>query len=456
MKNTLINSLEIKKILAVIVIIAGIFVLSACAEGEPDVDSAANHGPYGVIDPYDDNQQNRPVLTSIEPADYALAGVQSVTLRGEGFSHDAGPGVVTYFGGSVGKINSYTDTEINVLTPDYTIDDDVDLQEVIVSVSTYAAAFSDSLIYHFRAPVKKISDKSNQKYWAIAIDANDNVYLQGTSPGGGSSEIIMIEPGAVPAILVNGSSSIYRKLLVGEQNKIFGVRRQRAIFYIDESSSGNVYKKIDDGSFSAMDFDKDLTLYVGSDDGLNRIWGVLRESELVGGTAIENILEESVVCLRVFNDRLYAGVDTDSLYRVISAPIIAPGTLGTFEEYYDFSTDFGDTVAFADINFTTDGTLFLGLTHRARDAEYPKEYKTAPFPIAILTPDKKFEQFYPTIETNPKYQPNVAAMHWNTTEDLYYVREYNKAGENTDVVKEWDIVKVVTGKQTAPYYGRDL
>jgi hypothetical protein len=102
--------------------------------------------------------------------------------------------------------------------------------------------------------------------------------------------------------------------------------------------------------------------------------------------------------------------------------------LGTPEEYYDLSTQYPGTMANA-ITFSSDGDLFMGVNSEKG--------------IIVVRPDKS--SYSPWTVYKQLFGTGVAHISWGAVDDLYCS------------TLDGTLLKInVTGKVSAPYYGRGL
>merc|ERR1711879_944307 len=158
-------------------------------------------------------------------------------------------------------------------------------------------------------------------------------------------------------------------------------------------ASHTVYTTIGSGSFSAIEFDKDGNMWLGTT--ANDIIYMIDANK----TVTEYPVVGEVKSLRTYDGadgyHLYISLERDGAQLIVRAPL-AGGVIGAEETYYDFSANFEESYRLVNFNFTDDGTLFLATT----GAE----------PIWAVALGGSAEVFYPALLAGTVYIPTLESF----------------------------------------------
>ena len=130
--------------------------------------------------------------------------------------------------------------------------------------------------------------------------------------------------------------------------------------------------------------------------------------------------------MRVYNGYLYVGGKVDTTEGVWRAPIISADSLGTFEQYYNFSASYPGFIVNA-VTFAADGDMYIGTD--------------APAAVVIVHPSKVGRA-----AVSGAVQPVHVAVHVGCRRRMYLIRSVNTP----------QLIKVTMLKNGAPYYGATL
>jgi hypothetical protein len=377
---------------------AGILFVYSCSE---DVTPSLYELPAGA--------QPTPIITSFDPPNSALAGVTEVTITGSNFNPSV-DGNFVYFNGIQGKVLSVTSTQLIVVPPAIISD------SVIVRVASYKSEdFSNTLIYKLEPAVSEYYpfDATVKKEFPYGIwaDNQENVYV--SLSGLGIKKII---PGTVTSLVVfapKGPETFFRAITLASDNSIYAVRGGvKGVYKVSENTTPAAFVSSANGiADNVNDVEYDATRDV--------IWGggstgILYRIRLDKNVKKFNI-QGTVNAIRVAGNNLFVAASENLEEIVWKVPIINADSLGTPEQYLNFSTTIDPALKIADLVMSQDGDLYIG-TDQSSD------------PIFNVHPDKSFETLYPGLIDAPVY-----SFSWGYG-DILYVSDI-VAGENKTVLR---------------------
>ena len=337
-----------------------------------------------------------PVLTSIDPPDFGLAGVTVVTITGSNFSTSTF-GNLVFFNGISATVLSATSTQIKVIAPNLVAD------TVVVKMAGYKSEnFSNSLNYKLEPAVSEyyvFNRDIPERPYGICTDHQDNVYVSVSNITLGLG-IKKIMPGVVPYIdfAPKGGETFFKGLAITPDNTIYGARGLRGIFKIVENTAPATFVSSSNGiADNVTDVDYDAARDVLWGGGTT---GILYKIGLDKNVKKFNI-NGIVSALRVAGNDLFVATRTDNEEIVWRVPIVNADSLGTAEQYFNFSTSINIALKIADIVLSEDGDLYIG-TDATSD------------PIYVVHQDKSFEVFYPGLIDSKVY-----AFSWGYGNILY-------------------------------------
>ena len=367
-----------------------------------------------------------PQIESVDPPEEAIAAVTPIVIKGQNFSQDTSQ-VKVYFNNQYGTIVSGTPTELLVIAPN--IEGEVDIR---ISVNE-AVEFSNSYNYNLELAAKDIypeaGDENNIPV-SIVVDEFENIYSSNSSLG-----IVKIAPdGSSELYSTKAGETFFRSLKLGSDGTLYAARGLRAIFSIPPGGGvkNSPYYVFASNSvkISKIEFDPTGNLWAGGDnDSLFRI-----DSE-ESHTSFP--FEYEVAAMRSFVENgvtyLYVAAQKDLATTIMRIPILEDGTLGSPEEYFDFSGNYGEEYEVSDIAFAVDGEMILA-------TDMPK-------PIVYVKPDKSYGLLYSHI----LLESPALSLAWGTEQYLYYVRE-EITDESGETAVPQSIVKLNLLKDGAPNY----
>jgi len=423
-KNNLTNIVkenEMKK--GLILIMLGLFfilMLTSCFE---------NDYPPSIYDKNDEGLPS-PIIDDVFPKEKVYGGVTDITIIGENFSADAGQCFV-YFDGHKADILSQSETQFIVRAPIIQGD------SLTVKVSKLGAyAFGEYYPYKIEFAAIEYGGISNlSNAYGIAGDTLENIYVSS-----GLNTIMKITPdGEKTDDWVPVTDGAYVAMKMGPGGHLYAARTK--YIYIVPPEGGSIEKFTTDKlsqPVNDFDFDQYGNIFVASK---KIIFCVKSDASNVSAASFPDIILNTI---RVFNDYVYTagyytGYDTTIIVQrgIWRNQILdSEGNLGETELVYNWGMFVGDAgPQITAITFDEDGVLYIGaesgnaitMLYPNADGNYIEGATEILFP-AVLTPPA----------TN---------FCWGTDQYLYVNRKSN-------VEKEQKLIKITTGKMSAPYYGR--
>ena len=370
-----------------------------------------------------------PVISEVIPANKALAGVTTITIKGRNFLTDASKNYV-YFGGSQAKILSASPTELVVKAPDV-------IGDLKIKIAVFGAElFSNEISYTLEAAVESVYPfKDFELPYAIALDANNNIYFSLVSDNVGKGIMKLTPDGTLTNFAPKGGETFYNAIKVGPDNKIYGVRNARAVFEIAENTAPVAWPATETTlKFVDLDFDSQKNIWTGGTGG--KIYRFTSATDKKGFDFAKDI-----TALRVFNDGvddyLYVATTSATEKAIYRMKIISKDELDSPELYFDFSANFDIlTKNITALTFAQDGDMYLGLN-------------TSETIVVVHHPDKSFSNLYTGLIKHP-----VLSFSWGNDNNLYYSRGKVTNVEGT-ILSQQLIIRVNVEKAGAPYYGRN-
>ena len=364
---------------------------------------------------YSDTYTSRPqpVVTTVNPASVALAGVTTITITGTNFSAVAAENQV-YFDATPATILTASTTQLTVRAPNL-VKDTVQLR-----VSVYKSdKYSDAKQYKLLAAVMDFGGlaKTDEPY-AVTADAAGNIYVSISASG-----VKKITPAGVKTDYATHAAGVtkWSAMKIGPGGVLYSARILRVIYttpagggapaiWVTGSAIGNIYD---------LDFDAEGNCWAGGNNA--SVYRVKQDKSIKAFPFTCNARS-----MRVYNGYLYVGGKVDTTEGVWRAQIINADSLGTFEQYYNFSASYSGYVVNA-VTFAADGDMYIGTDAAAA--------------VVVVHPNKSAEPLYPGL-----FSPTTLLFTWGKNDDMYLVRSVNTP----------QLIKSTMLKNGAPYYGATL
>jgi len=376
-----------------------------------------------ATDPREDGVP-RPEITSIEPEEKWLAGVDEIVIAGNNFSEIPENNHV-YFNDKKGTILEANSSQLHVRPPVDAIGDSIRVRVAVMG----AVQFSNTIYYTLERAIEQWGGLTgSQLPWGVAIDSDDNLYVSTEGPGE-LQGIQKITPDGEHSEYSPRQGWIYISLRMGPDGYLYTARgpAQQAILYRVSPGGGEtpspwIASAHGIGRVRDMDFDANDYLWAGGNN--EEIYRISLDQEVTSYP-----FDHNVIGVRVFDNGLYIASQKDEEYNIWRFPLDAESNLGEKELYFAFSDEIGDPdVAAYSITFSEDGELFVG-TDRGE------------YGMIIVYPDRSWEPFYPAL-----IKPRTRAVTWGEGPYMYISRqEFNDQPQR--------LFRVNTMREGAPYYG---
>jgi hypothetical protein len=358
----------------------------------------------------------QPVITTVDPAASALAGVTTITINGSNFSGTPSENLV-YFDAAAATVLTASTTKLTVRAP-AVLGDTLKLRVMVYKADLFSTPRTYKLI---SAAASFGSLGKVDEPYAVTADASGNVYVSIISGGTGVG-VKKITPAGVLSDYAPATAGVTRwaAMKVGPGGLIYTTRILKVIYRIPAGGgAAAIWLTAGLGTIYDLDFDANGNCWAGGNN--TAVYRVKQDKSVKSFDFTCNVR-----AVRVFNGYLYLGGKVDTTEGVWRAQIINSDSLGTFEKYFDFSSKYSGYLVNA-LTFAADGDMYIGTD--AAEA------------IVVVHPSKTSEGLYPGLFTPPMW-----AFTWGTADDMYVTR----TGTNMA------LLKVTMLKSGAPYYGRTL
>jgi hypothetical protein len=369
---------------------------------------------------FDPNAPKRPnpVISSIQPADSALAGVGELTIKGQNFSAKTEENIVL-FNTDPAVVLAASATELKVKTPN------IVAESISIRITVRGAElFTPVIRYKLKPAAVLFGDLKDPgrdvvKAFGIDVDRDGNIYVSTES-----NTIKKVSPaGKVTVVTAKATFLRANALKVGPGNVLYAtnaIARLRRISTIAPDGTESVF-----ASFPANPQDLDF-------DANGNIWVTVDTDVYLARPNKTTVKVESypvtLAALRVYNGYLYvAGKNAATGEEKIWRSPIQGEALGAKDVVLDVAAASwlaGRSVL--TLTFSADGDMYLGTNH--------------PNAIFVVHPDGSHEVLYPGL-----FAPTIYALSWSEGNLLFAVQQLS----NTS-----NLIKIDAGKKGAPYYGR--
>lgn len=398
-----------------------------------------------VWDPNVEPPREAPQLTSITPEGGFLAGIDSITLNGTGFSSNPDEMTVYFSGteerGLKGLIRSASPTQL-VVRPPQLVEDNVEVKIALIG-GNGAENFSNTLQYNLLPATlpgySAFNDKADTPL-NLALDNDGNLFVA-LSSGGNPQGIIRVDntSGEVSEYVVANNRFRWDKL--GFVNgRLYICVGLRAVFIGDEGQREAAHFIMPNG-FEFVSFDTDDAGHmwiVGNNSHIVRHEpqaaraGVSNIGSLPPHTKIYPFTANSDAVF-FFENKLYVVGNDGTSAKVWELELDANKDVVATNEFADLSVLLGDvnlsTDTFNDMSMASDGTIYIA-TNRSEG-------------IIQVSPDgSSAGALYPGVVL-----PNVNSMYWGDNEFLYISVVAPAEAEHTN-----NVLRVNMQKQGAPDY----
>jgi len=368
-----------------------------------------------------------PTIVSVAPSDSALAGVTTMVITGTNFSTTPGDNLV-FFNASQATVLQATTTQLTVRAP-VLIKDTISLKVSVLG----SELFSNVIQYKLTAAVSDFGvGPTPEEPLGIACDTSGNIYVSMLSGGVGIGDKRFTPSGGRSDYSPPFSTAVnkWTALKVGPGSYMYAAAARNAIFRIPPGGGASApwasVASVGITSVYDFDFDQNKNIWGGGDNA-----AIVRVKPDRSVTAFPFVGD--VRSVRVFNGHLYVSARTDTVWKIWRFPLMTGDSLGAAEEYFDFTATYGSGVGAYAITFSSladGGTMFVGTDGSAGS-------------IVIVNPDGSSERFYPGLFT-----ARSLLFAYGKGQELFVSRTGSSNAEKK-------IIRALTQKNGAPYYGRE-
>ena len=337
----------------ILILIFLIFFVTACSE-------------YDVASPQWDQDFEDvpiPIITSVSPADVAVAGVNTITITGENFL-EVPDSFGVYFNTVPTEVISSSTTSLVVRRPNIVAE-----AATIKVVPTQALVVAKHSPYQIDAVLESyISFDINTYSYAIAADPDENIYVINTAS---PFNIIKIDTSGTQEIL--GTCNFEpSKLIIGPDGRLYITRiSQREILVFDENTDTQAsrWTRLPRGfSISYGVFNSEGYFFAGGDEG--GLISIAPNPDISDPIVNETgfYTDDEILGLTIYQNYIYAAVFTTSPdaqhpeLAIWRHALTDSGTVGEMELALDLTSS--PIAASSTINtfkFDEAGNMFIGI-----------------------------------------------------------------------------------------------
>ena len=313
---------------------------------------------YEVAKPrwYDDyTRPPEPVISGIEPADSATAGINLIKIHGSNFATPPIDNKV-YFNNISSEVVDGSNDYLVVRRPNLASD------SIVVKVASDSAdvVVSYDQLYKVSGVWQKYGGfVENVELGALTVDANGNLFVVQKSP----ATVFKVDSVGARTGLGNATRTSATDVRVSPDGNLVIIKNFRRIFRYYVATQAEVEwldtKKTSKAAKSG-DYDRFGNFYYGGVETDLKVVAAIEDST---GDESGFYLNDEIQCVRVFNDYLYLmiGNPPTGIYR---HSVSSDGTLGAQELVLDWA-DVGEYSAAIARTFTmsSTGDLYIGLEY---------------------------------------------------------------------------------------------
>jgi len=375
----------------------------------------------------DTDTGNTPVISSVEPSEFALAGYDEITITGNYFSDvlDDENGNKVYFDNELAQIISATKNELKVISPVKGGED-----FLIKVVVPGALNFGEFAPYKLKLIAEKISGVAViDEITALAMDLDDNLYMHLLS-----DNVYKISPDGTREEYAEIPFPKASDMKYGKENYIYVLRSNNQTLYRIPPGGGAAIEYVTFASrMRGFDFDNEQNIYaLGTRTGTHVYTSTGNLRELNAFSTLD------VWEVKIHEDFLYVAA-RGSGGGIFRAPITSSnGDLGSEEEVFSWS----NAMQFADNDI-----LGFGIS---ANGDVIVTTSNSPDPILNIAPDGIATPLYEGVLIPPEVSSvPVTNIVWGNDES-FFISRYNS---NSDSTASNGVYKVFYGQGTN-YFGR--
>lgn len=385
-----------------------------------------------------------PVISSIEPADGAYAGIDEVTINGSNFLDDKSE-INVYFSNESSKnsleaeIVESSTSQIKAIVPANISGDSIIIKVQVNGALEYAKYEPGYKVEFAALEYGGVTGQSNA--YGIACDLDENLYV---SLGEGKIIKIDTEENQTDYLTEgDGVDGFYGAMKIGPNGDLYAARTK--YIYRAVSGEGTISKftttKIKQ-AVNDFDFDEYGDIYIAAKKGIYFV-----ETDDASSFEAASYSDFTLNSVRVFNGYVYVA----GTFSAFTTPEVQEGiwrneilaengSLGPTELVVDWGAKYANETipSIKAITFSGDGYLYIGADSTDNSDA-----------VTFIPPEA--DGTYSIENAEPLYSavlmPPSTVFCWGNDQYLYV----NRKSVNNDVAR---IIKITMGKMSAPNYGR--
>lgn len=373
-----------------------------------------------------------PSISHIEP-NFALAGVDNVTIFGNNFSEIPAENTV-YFNSAKATVISSNINSIIVKAPNLPID------SIKVKIDVAGALnFSNIELYKLYPAVETVFPfEGFQEPYTITSDGMGNLYFSLIEDAVGKGIYKTSADGVLSEFAPKGGETTFSELKYNSEGYLVGVYGNKAIFKIEAGIKPAVFVNTNNNNIKlyALDYDKD-----------KNIWAAGKGGKIVCAKPDLSFkffdYEYDISALRVFNGSLYAISGNTASQKIVRFPIVSADSLGAVETVFNFSGNVDIDVVANALTFSAEGQMFIAITPSSKNAS-PVD------PIMFVNSNGSFGTLYAGIISS-----SSSSLSWGSGTEMFIIKDRFPVDRAISATFQQNILQLNMVKAGAPEYGRD-
>ncbi len=386
-----------------VLMLVGLFIIG-CETEKP----ASLYNPNSSYNP-------DPVISAVEPADSALAGIVTIKIMGQHFSPVKEHNFV-YFGKTKTAVLEASETQLVVQSPNFVADATTIKVAVLGAIS-----FSNQVPYKLVRGVGEYGGFGDfDEPLLVECDKNENVYVALAS-----RKIIKIAPDETKEDYGAATFPLFSAMKFGPDGALYIARNTRNLYKVPAGGGNAAQWLTAKGAIYDLDFSPSGAMYAGGNG--DSLFAIKSDGTSFGAAVYPSTYIKAV---RVFDGYVYVGgLDKVANKQMIwRNRLLADNKLGPNELYFDWASHIDPSSEILSITFSADGVMYVGTNASAA--------------IIAIYPDGSFAPLYPGV-----LEPSSNSLSWGSKQFLYVARR-------SDDAKKRRVIKINMLKEGAPYYGR--
>jgi hypothetical protein len=396
------------KIFVLLVIYSLVILINGCK----------NYDEPGLINDPNKSYSQSPKISSVSPANSAIAGVREIVINGENFAVNGKDTNWVFIGGKPAPIKSVAANKIVVYRPN------VSGTSLTIEVAIpMALGLSKITGYNIEKPIAQFGDFQYENYalMAIEVDNQENLYIATRR------KVMKLTPDGINLTTLSTLGSTYAKITdmkLGKDGYLYLLIDKTTLNRINTATGADEIYVTLPNICSVLDFDADKNIYAAKQSGIY----VVSSGKSV--TSSGKYADVELVELRVYNNYVYVA-NSNHIWR--NKILDTKGTLGDNETVVDLTTTSEFKLCeISHFNIGSDGTIILCLR------SHPK------YSIFVVESDKSITPFY-KVDILPR---SVDQLIWGSGRNLYLNRGLTLTRDSLRVFR------MGMDKNGAPYLGR--